>query len=523
MDRAAAAFPETCPISTLENVQPAPVRWRQVAALAVLAILLLGFGIPSLGVWTGPVLGAWFIGTQKAWRGFLLLTAISLALDLLPPWHGSPLAGLGHAGWTVLATAIALLPFFFFRLTSERRPGLVASFALPFWAVAMHTLGPRFLPASLTLAGLQQSGLSSMPRLVALLGPGTLTFLVFGLASVLVWIWANAFGARKTAAGLGAYGAVVILVVAQGWFHPGADLALGWAGLAGGLLLGIWSLFGRGAERETWAEDKGGVLALLRSPRTGEPLQVVRRGGREGLESPSGECFALRKGIPVFVEQDTLTDSNKKYHQLYQIIGGFYDDSQRVICALRGLTPGQYLKSYLGLLEIRPGASVLETSVGTGLNFRYLPRGLRLFGLDLSAEMLLSCQANLRRLGLDARLFLGNAEELPFADASFDVVFHVGGINFFNDRRKAILEMIRVAKPGSRLLIADETEEHVKSAYERIPVTSRYFKNRTTQVTAPVDLVPPEMEEIRLEQLWNGRFYALTFRKPAWQAFTTTT
>jgi ubiquinone/menaquinone biosynthesis C-methylase UbiE len=94
------------------------------------------------------------------------------------------------------------------------------------------------------------------------------------------------------------------------------------------------------------------------------------------------------------------------------------------------------------------------------------------------------------------------------------VVFHVGGINFFNDRAKAIREMIRVAKPGSVVLIADETEEHVKSAYEQFPVTGAYFKNRKETVTAPTDLVPREMLAIRLEPLWNGRFYALTFRKP---------
>jgi len=123
----------------------------------------------------------------------------------------------------------------------------------------------------------------------------------------------------------------------------------------------------------------------------------------------------------------------------------------------------------------------------------------------------------LRRWGLQGDLFLGNAECLPFADSSFDVVFHVGGINFFNDRAKAIREMIRVAKPGSRILIADETEEHVKDMYERGPITSGYYKNRKEPVTAPIDLVPPEMLETHLELLkpmGKNRFYALTFRKP---------
>ena len=177
-----------------------------------------------------------------------------------------------------------------------------------------------------------------------------------------------------------------------------------------------------------------------------------------------------------------------------------------------------FLGSYLGLLEVKAGDSVLETSVGTGLNFKYLPQGVKLSGIDLSAEMLANCQSNLRRWHLEADLFLGNAESLPFADSSFDVVFHVGGINFFNDRAKAIREMIRVARPGSRILIADETEEHVKAAFERSPVIGRSFKNRKEAVAAPVDLVPPEMLETHVEILnvvGKNRFYVLTFRKPA--------
>jgi len=39
--------------------------------------------------------------------------------------------------------------------------------------------------------------------------------------------------------------------------------------------------------------------------------------------------------------------------------------------------------------------------------------------------------------------------------------------------------------------------------------------NRQEPVTAPIDLVPREMKEIRLEMLRDGRFYALTFRKPS--------
>jgi ubiquinone/menaquinone biosynthesis C-methylase UbiE len=401
----------------------------------------------------------------------------------------------------MLAALIAALPFVLYRLTSQRQPGFLATLSLPLWGTAFAGL-PYF---------------AASPR------TGAISFLVYWFAAVINWMWNQEFQAKKIATGAGIFGGVCVLVLGYGFYletHSAAPVALvtnpalAWICFAGALILSAWSLMQPGAWREVWA-NKTETVALLRSPYTRDSLQVVTDDGHEVLVSPSGERFPVRNGIPIFLEAEKLTGSNQKYNHLYETIGGFYDDSQRVVCGLHGISPEQYFLSYLRLLEISPGDSVLETSVGTGLNFKYLPAGVRLFGLDLSAEMLARCQDNLRRWGMRADLFLGNAEDLPFANDSFDVVFHVGGINFFNDRAKAILEMIRVAKPGSRILIADETEEHVKGTYERIPITSGYFKNRQETVAAPVDLVPPEMQEINLEILRDGQFYALTFRKPS--------
>jgi ubiquinone/menaquinone biosynthesis C-methylase UbiE len=278
------------------------------------------------------------------------------------------------------------------------------------------------------------------------------------------------------------------------------------------LILSLWALF-HPTQQRRWAA-RTETIALLRSPFTGNPLHVVNDHGRETLVSSSGERFPIRDGIPAFLKPEDLTGDNGKYNHLYQVIGGFYDDTQRVFTALKGFDRHAYFESYMSLLEAKPGDSVLETSVGTGLNFKYLPRGVKLSGLDLSPEMLANGQNNLRRWQMDADLYLGNAESLPFTDSSFDVVFHVGGINFFNDRTKAIREMIRVAKPGSLLLIADETEKHVKGVYEKGP-GGHLYKNRKQPVSAPIDLVPPDMQEIHLEIGRTGEWYMLTFRKPA--------
>ena len=336
-------------------------------------------------------------------------------------------------------------------------------------------------------------------------------------------MWNLEFRLKKVAIGAAIFIVVTGLAFGYGFViraaHPIASevsarqAPLVWVCLAGAVVVTTAAFIKPTKRPKTWA-GRAETLAMLRSPYTAEPLHVAVTDGRETLVSESGETFPIRHGIPVLVKAEALTGSNLKYNRLYETIGGFYDDTQRVACALMGMNRREHFMAYMRSVEARPGDRVLETSVGTGLNYKYLPAGTKLFGLDLSAAMLAYCQANLPRWGMDAELFQGNAESLPFADESFDVVYHSGGINFFNDRAKAIREMIRVAKPGSRILIADETEKHVQDAYEKFPVTGRFFKNRKQTVSVPVNLVPPEMQETHVEILWGGRFYALTFRKP---------
>jgi ubiquinone/menaquinone biosynthesis C-methylase UbiE len=374
---------------------------------------------------------------------------------------------------------------------------------------------PGFLATiPLPLAGAAVPWLALQLHIAPASAPGLPTLLILWFAAVVVWLWNSE--SRATVFVFFTGGAVVagfyLLRHFTGAAIPLVPLSVaGPACLAMFLVLAVWALF-RPIRQTSWA-NRPTTVARLRSPFTGDPLQVVSQNGQEALASPSGERFPVRNGIPAFLKPEDLTGDNGKYNHLYDLIGGFYNDTQRVYSPLKGFDIRDYFLSYMRLLEVKPGDSVLETSVGTGLNFRYLPSGVKLSGLDLSPEMLANCQVNLRRWKMDADLYLCNAESLPFADSKFDVVFHVGGINFFNDRGKAIREMIRVAKPGSLLLIADETEKHVKEVYEK--GLGSYYKNRKEAVSAPIDLVPAEMEDIRLESLKDGMFYALTFRKPA--------
>ena len=73
-------------------------------------------------------------------------------------------------------------------------------------------------------------------------------------------------------------------------------------------------------------------------------------------------------------------------------------------------------------------------------------RGLSTSGVDLSENAI----AIARQLQPDLDARVGNAEELPYEDATFDGVTCIGSLERFLDRERALREMIRVAKSSAR-------------------------------------------------------------------------
>lgn len=120
--------------------------------------------------------------------------------------------------------------------------------------------------------------------------------------------------------------------------------------------------------------------------------------------------------------------------------------------------------------SVAPGQVVLDVACGTGaLTLAAAaivgPNG-RVTGLDANPEML----AVARRKTVDIDWREGQAENLPFDDASFDAVVSQFGFMFFDDRARALSEMMRVLKPGGRLAVA------VCGAVERSPGYAAFAK-----------------------------------------------
>lgn len=114
----------------------------------------------------------------------------------------------------------------------------------------------------------------------------------------------------------------------------------------------------------------------------------------------------------------------------------------------------------------RADGRVLELAVGTARNLSYYGENVRVTGIELSPEMLALARRRAEELGSNADLRLGDAQELEFADESFDTVVITLGLCTIPDDRQAVREAHRVLRPGGRLLLL----EHVRSP--SLPVRS---------------------------------------------------
>jgi SAM-dependent methyltransferase len=153
----------------------------------------------------------------------------------------------------------------------------------------------------------------------------------------------------------------------------------------------------------------------------------------------------------------------------------------RLMAAL--YNPSLWLSERLGMAARRrelladASGAVLEIGAGTGLNLRHYPNGLdQLVLAEPGARM--GDQIDLGRGpdGVAVRLEPAPAEDLPFADASFDTVVSTLVLCTVSDPQRAVAEVARVLRPGGRLLFL----EHVSA----VPGWRRTLQRRSARAWA---------------------------------------
>src|SRR6201996_7742084 len=154
---------------------------------------------------------------------------------------------------------------------------------------------------------------------------------------------------------------------------------------------------------------------------------------------------------------DEIRDVNTRYHD---VAASSYDSKWGIDFGDVGQT------QVLGKLRKLLGAELddgydrsLEIGAGTGyfsLNLWQAGVGAEATCTDISPGMVSTLSANAQRLGLDVRAARAEAESLPFADGSFDLVLGHAVLHHLPNLRRAFAEFHRVLRPGGRIVFAGE-------------------------------------------------------------------
>ena len=160
----------------------------------------------------------------------------------------------------------------------------------------------------------------------------------------------------------------------------------------------------------------------------------------------------------------------------------------------------------LRVATIRPGERVLDLATGTGITaIAARERGAKVTGVDLTPELLAVARNKANEAGFaDIDFREGDAEALPFADSTFDVVVSTCGHMFAPDQPKVAAELARVTRPGGRVVFLAWTPEGGLGGWFRI--TNKH-------VPPPAGLASPfnwgDPDKVR--QLLGSAFRDLTF------------
>lgn len=117
-------------------------------------------------------------------------------------------------------------------------------------------------------------------------------------------------------------------------------------------------------------------------------------------------------------------------------------------------------ETFVSRLSLKPGQRLLDVACGTGnATIPAARSGAQVVGVDIAPNLLDQARKRAEDEKLKVNFHEGDAEELPFGDAEFDVVISMFGAMFAPRPDRVAAELVRVTKPGGLIAMANWTPE----------------------------------------------------------------
>ena len=155
-------------------------------------------------------------------------------------------------------------------------------------------------------------------------------------------------------------------------------------------------------------------------------------------------------------------------------------------------------------VDVRSGQRVLDVATGSGNTaISAARRHCDVTGIDYVPELIEQARGRARAEGLEMAFAVGDAENLPFRDASFDAALSTVGVMFAPDQEKTAAELLRVTRPGGKIGLANWTPDGF---------IGNMFKTVGRHVPPPAGVKPPPLwgTEERVRELFGEGVSSLT-------------
>lgn len=236
---------------------------------------------------------------------------------------------------------------------------------------------------------------------------------------------------------------------------------------------------------------------------------------RNGFYVSDANRYAVKEYLPDFRYPQNPLLSDMQSLAWYKDNAAVYDAYLPLTFETFGVEEDVCRNYLVDLLQIKPDQTILEFGCGTGRDSERIASRLnsrgQLYLQDISPEILAIAIEKFSKMKFspDINFSLANGSYLPFSSKSFDSVFHFGGLNTFSDIKRAFAEMIRVTKPGGRIVVGDENMPVWlrETEFGRILMNS----NPHYRYELPLQYLPVEARNVKVEWIIGGVFYVISF------------